>query len=298
MANTLLAATDLPALAPIHIGLPVWQHSSWASRWFCEPAARQQNLTYYARQLSSIEGNTTFYSLPEPATVCGWRDKVPDHFRFTFKLHQAISHTAIPGADLPLLDRQIALFSLLEHKLGAVLLQLPAQFDPSQLSQLGRLLDYLNDRWPIAVEVRHPAFFAKGREEQQLNRLLLEAGANRMIMDTRALFSGPSDSPLTGEVRLKKPRVPVNVIATAEHPVVRFVGSNDEQTNRSKLQPWVHKCHQWRQQGKTPYLFLHRPDNKDAPWLAQLFVQLYNQAYPDSALPEPVKPGSTQERLF
>lgn len=120
-----------------------------------------------------------------------------------------------------------------------------------------------------------------------------------MIMDTRALFTGPSDSALTAEVRTKKPKVPVNVVATGNAPVVRFVGNNHDNDNAACLAPWVSKCHQWRLEGRTPYIFFHRPDNKDAPWLAAQFIDLYNQRYPAHALPS-FQPGQvpTQSDLF
>ena len=95
-------------------------------------------------------------------------------------------------------------------------------------------------------------------------------------MDTRALFTGPCNNALLEEVRDKKPRVPVNVIATGSTAVVRFVGNDVDDDNLRCLTPWVKKVHQWLDEGKDVYFFCHRPDNKDAPWLAQQFIDLYN----------------------
>jgi uncharacterized protein YecE (DUF72 family) len=101
-------------------------------------------------------------------------------------------------------------------------------------------------------------------------------------MDTRALFTGPVDAGGTSrramleDVREKKPRVPVNVIATGRTPIVRFVGNDVDDDNKRCLLPWVKKVKQWQNEGKNVYFFCHRPDNKDAPWLAQQFIDLYN----------------------
>lgn len=279
-SETQISDTKLP---DVKIGCPIWQHPSWPSAWFGNPAARKNNLEYYAQQLNSIEGNTTFYQLPDTGTVVKWRDAVPEQFRFCFKFHQSITHQASLRHCEAAVTEQLHRMALLEHKLASVMIQLPAQFGPEQLPVLAHFLAQLPKDFRYSVEVRHQRFFAKGDDEKRLNQLLMQHQVDRIIMDTRALFTGDADSPLTAEVRTKKPRVPVNVIATGKQPIMRFVGNNNDSDNLTCLQPWVKKCHQWREQGLSPYLFFHRPDNKDAPWLAQQFIQLYNQTYAANA---------------
>lgn len=273
-------------LAPVYLGLPVWQDTSWPVHWFQSSATRQQPLRAYAGKLNSVEGNTTFYSLPHADAVARWNAETGADFSFTFKFHQHISHSEQLARQLPAAMEQLDLLSALGDKLGRLMLQLPARFGPAQLPALAAFLEGLPDTCRYAVEVRHPAFFQKGDAEQQLNRLLMHHQADRIIMDTRALFSGPSTSALLADVRTKKPRVPVNVIATGRAPIVRFVGNDNEQDNLRCLTPWITKVHQWREEGRTPYVLLHRPDNKQAPWLAQLFITQYNQRYPAFALPD------------
>ncbi|MDC8831532.1 DUF72 domain-containing protein [Alteromonas gilva] len=285
-------------LGAVFIGLPVWQHNSWPKCWFGKQSALQ--LADYSAQLNSIEGNTTFYHLPTAESVERWHQVTPDTFRFTFKFHADISHKQRLRHCDDLVSAQLHRLERLQHKLGQLMLQLPASFGPEDLPLLQRFLQQLPPDFSYGVEVRHPAFFAKGEAEKALNQYLIAQRVNRIIMDTRSLFSGPSDTALTAEVRTKKPRVPVNVIATAQQPIVRFVGNNDPLDNERCLQPWVHKCHQWRQQHKTCYFFFHRPDNQHAPWLAQQFIDLYNQQYPDTPLASLkfAPPPAQQNSLF
>ncbi|MEW9798083.1 DUF72 domain-containing protein [Alteromonas sp. CYL-A6] len=271
------------ALPAVYIGLPMWQHPDWPACWFGGNQSAQ--LARYARQMNSVEGNTMFYSLPSAATLSQWSEAVGESFLFTFKFHQAISHHKALIHCEDEIAQQLNLLAPMYHQVGVMLLQLPAQFGPDNLPALAGFLNHLPDDLHVAVEVRHLAFFMKGDEERALNRLLAEHGANRIIMDTRALFSGRSDSALTAEVRTKKPRVPVNVIATGSRPVVRFVGNNNDNDNLRCLSPWIDKIHQWRCEGRTPFIFFHRPDNRDAPWLADQFIRQYNSAYPTAALP-------------
>ena len=266
----------------IYIGLPMWQHSYWPKTWFANYPKSDNGLSVYAKECNTVEGNTTFYSLPHQDAVTRWRDSVPEHFRFAFKFHQNITHVhQLKHCDEEV-ARQLSLLSPLKEKLGVMMLQLPSSFGPEKLPDLDTFLAALPQELNVAVEVRHLAFFAKGDEEKALNQLLISRGANRVIMDTRALFTGPVDAGGTSrramleDVREKKPRVPVNVIATGDTPIVRFVGNDVDDDNRRCLLPWVKKVKQWQNEGKDVYFFCHRPDNKDAPWLAQQFIDLYN----------------------
>lgn len=289
----------------LYIGLPMWQHSHWPSTWFANYPKSDNGLSLYAKECNTVEGNTTFYSLPHQDAVARWCDSVPDHFRFTFKFHQNITHVhQLQHCDEEV-AQQLALLSPLKEKLGVMMLQLPASFGPEKLSILDTFLAALPQELNIAVEVRHLAFFAKGDEEKALNQLLIRHGANRIIMDTRALFTGSLDAGGTNrramleEVREKKPRVPVNVIATGHTPIVRFVGNDIDDDNQRCLLPWVKKVKIWQSEGKDVYFFCHRPDNKDAPWLAQQFIDLYNNTTPSLALNNlSIKTQPEQNSLF
>jgi len=260
----------------------MWQHSHWPSSWFANYPKSDNGLSLYAKECNTVEGNTTFYSLPNEDAVARWCESVPEGFRFTFKFHQNITHLHQLQYCDEEVAQQLTLLRPLKEKLGVMMLQLPASFGPEKLSVLDTFLAALPQEINVAVEVRHLAFFAKGDEEKALNQLLIRHGANRIIMDTRALFTGSLDAggtirrAMLEEVRQKKPRVPVNVIATGNTPIVRFVGNDVDEDNRRCLLPWVKKVCHWQEEGKDVYFFCHRPDNKDAPWLAQQLIDIYN----------------------
>lgn len=48
-----------------YIGLPEWRHPDW----YIEGKNPKNPLSIYAKHLSSVEGNTTFYALPSRETV-------------------------------------------------------------------------------------------------------------------------------------------------------------------------------------------------------------------------------------
>lgn len=246
----------------------------------------------YAKVFNSVEGNTSFYHVPDRGQLQRWMEAVPDGFRFCFKFHQGISHhQLLDNVNQQTLDF-LRLFSGFEDKLGCLMLQLPARFGPAMLPRLAAFLQGLPTDFQYGVEVRHPAFFEKGDAEVALNRLLLKHGVNRIMMDTRGLFACADDDGLIGEVKQKKPRLPVNVIATGQRPVIRFVGHPEIAENAGYLRPWMQKLSTWLDQGKQPFMFFHMPDNGQAPLLARQFFRQWPQAGIDVALSCPNRQAS------
>lgn len=260
------------------IGLTQWHHPNWY------PAGidSKQALSVYAAHFSSIEGNNSFYGLPSETSISQWRTETPAGFRFCFKFPKAISHThQLAHCDRPLaefLDR----IAPLENKLGILWLQMSHRFAPENVPQLAQFLAQLPKDFTYGIEVRHLDFFKKDDQERRFNQLLMQSGVNRITFDTRALFAHPAQDPITQEALQAKPQMPVHVLATGDCPMVRFITPLDLSLGYAYLAPWVKKVAQWLDEGKTPYLFFHTPDNREAPVLAQYFTEQLAQQRPAS----------------
>jgi uncharacterized protein YecE (DUF72 family) len=230
-------------------------------------------LCQYSQIFNSVEGNTSFYADPSPSTIQNWLNKVDNAFRFTFKLPQRISHdmalTGIQGE----LKNWLTLFEPLFEHTGAFMLQLPKSCSPQYLSRIADFIALWPSDLPLAIEVRHLGFFQKDQHEKAFNQLLIQHQIDRVIMDTRALFSQTPNSDAIIDAQRKKPKVPVNVIATGNRPIVRFVGCSQLTHNREFYAPWLKKLTDWQAQGKTPYVFFHTADNYDSAHLARQFCQ-------------------------
>ena len=258
----------------LYLGLPQWSHPAWPGQLLGMGAKPADHLAHYAQVFNTVEGNTTFYASPTQDTVRRWVEAVPDSFRFSFKFPQTISHQS----DLVSVDKQvsdfIALLGPLHDKLGLLKLQLPARFGPAGLPRLAAFFQRLPRDFRYALEVRHPDFFAKGEAERALNRLLMEQGVNRIMLDSRPLFSVPASTPVMIDAQGKKPRLPVHLLATADAPVVRLIGLPDPAANHPFLPPWLPRWQQWLAEGKDLHLFIHTADNARAPELARQISQL------------------------
>ena len=218
---------------------------------------------------NSVEGNTTLYAWPSEGTVRRWATLMPEGFRFCAKLPREISQAENLHGVLDLAQRFRQLLAPLGARVTPFWLQLPASFGPDRLGELARLIE--NFGAPLAVEVRHKAFFTRGEEERALNRLLLDRGVERICLDSRALFSCRSQEPALLLAQSKKPRLSVRPAAFSESPQLRFIGHPELAANDSFMVPWLDKVAGWIEAGKVPHVYLHTPDNHRAPELAQRF---------------------------
>ncbi|QLY61368.1 DUF72 domain-containing protein [Citrobacter freundii] len=257
----------------IYIGLPQWSHPKWVRLGIT-------SLEEYARHFNCVEGNTTLYALPKADIVTRWQAQTTDDFRFCFKFPATISHQAALRNCDDLVQEFFTRMSPLEARIGQYWLQLPATFSPRDLPALWAFLDALPASFTYGVEVRHPEFFTKGEDEKWFNRGLHERGVNRVILDSRPVHAAVPHSEAIRDAQRKKPKVPVHAVVTANNPMVRFIGSDNMEQNRTLFNVWLAKLSLWKQT-TTPYLFLHTPDIAQAPELVDtLWADLR------SALPE------------
>ncbi|OOE34983.1 hypothetical protein BZG04_09605 [Salinivibrio kushneri] len=265
---------------PLRLGLTQWSHPSWQHHFYPPGTKSGERLARYAEVFNTVEGNTTFYASPSPQTVNNWAAAIPDSFQFTFKLPKTITHQCQLRHAQDLTADFIKLMAPLHDHIGQWTIQLPARFGPEGLASLATFLESLPREFSLGVEVRHPAFFAKGEAEKALNRLLIDHHANRVIMDSRPVFAAKPDTPAIIDAQKKKPRVPVHAIATSAAPMVRFIGHPDLPENSAFFDPWISRLSQWIAAGKTPYLMIHTSDNDQAPALAAHLYQRLDLSTP------------------
>ena len=277
----------------LYLGCPVWANPKWKNTIYSKDAKSSDFLPQYARYFNSAEGNTTFYADPSEDTLTRWYHDTPEHYRFTLKVPQRISHHG--GADsLQQLQDWLNCMAPLGKKLAIIHLQLPARAGPADVAHISTLVECISAQYRCALEVRHPAFFDKGQYEIQLHKMLQQHSAERVVIDSRALFSVPATTAALTDAQAKKPRVPVHAISFSQTPMLRFIGTDDMVINRQFYQPWLSKVQQWLDEGKSPFCFFHTPDNHLAPQLCRQFAQ--DLAYPHSCQ-EPW-PGEQQFSLL
>ncbi|OWV13658.1 hypothetical protein B5D80_00530 [Micromonospora wenchangensis] len=276
----------------LHVGCAMWTHRSWQGRLIAHPLPVHERLRHYAGWCDAVEGNTTFYATPTRETVESWARQTGPDFRFVLKLPKVVTHERrLVDADAPLRAYFDAIAPL-GSRTHALWIQLPGSFTPTDVPVLADFLRRLPPGHRYAVEVRHPAFFREPRATRLLEAVLAEASAEWVPFDTTAFFSTPPTSDAEREAWTKKPRLPLRTAALTDRPIVRYLGRDAEAETVAGWQRWVEITAGWLREGRSPTVFVHTPDNADAPLLARRFHDEVRARVPAlAALPEPIPTG-------
>lgn len=139
------------------------------------------------------------------------------------------------------------------------------------------------------MEVRHQAFFTEASAARLLEATLGSASAEWIPFDTTAFFASPPTSDAERDAWTKKPRVPLRSRALTDRPIVRYLGRDDSARTTEGWQRWIDVTVAWLREGRSPTMFIHTPDNADAPVLARRFHDEVRARVPElDALPEPI----------
>ncbi len=254
------------------LGCPVWACKHWAGRVYPNGTASKKYLEWYSRMFNTVEGNSTFYALPAVEQFQRWADESVSGFQFCFKFPQVISHQLqLQGCERELehfLERLNVLAS--KDRLGPTFLQLGPSFSGRQLDHLAKFVQRLPKQWPWAIELRHPDWFDSGSIEAQLDQLLREHDIDRVLFDSRPLYSALPNDESERQAQNRKPQSPFRTTVTGKRPMVRLIGRNRAVEVLPFVQEWAARMARWISQGLTPYVFTHAPDDSYAPDLAAL----------------------------
>lgn len=82
----------MSGMPSIYIGTSGWSYDHWRGPFYPPGLPAEERLSWYARQLATVEINNSFYRLPEVHTLDQWRNAVPDGFMFSVKASRFITH--------------------------------------------------------------------------------------------------------------------------------------------------------------------------------------------------------------
>ena len=282
------------------LGCAVWAYPGWRGGFF--PIGAQQNrmLQLYGERMNTVEGNSVFYGVPSAAVLARWREQTPDDFRFCPKIPRAISHDGELAPEIPEAMRFFEhMHAGLGERLGPIFLQLPPSYSPGLGADLARLLNAWRRHTghPLLVEVRHPMWFTDG-PSQRLDTLLQRLGQGRVVLDTRAIYSG-SDDPQSDNPR-KKPKLPLHEVALGRLAMVRFISHPDRTRNLELLSQWSETLHRWLSAGVEVYFFMHCPREEFSPGHARVLQRMLEaRGAPVPQLPwDRLPPEPTQVGMF
>lgn len=259
----------------LRLGTSSFTANGWPGSFYPADLPPRDYLRYYATKFNTVEVDSTFYATPAASTVKGWYERTPAGFLFAAKVPQVVTHEKV----LVNCEREFYEFvdrmSILDEKLGPLLLQFPffntTAFKSAEefLARLRPFLKRLSTTVRFAVEIRNK----KWLEPAFLN-LLREHKVALALID-QSLMPRPHELFETFD--------PI----TTDFSYVRWLGDRkgiERQTRTwdkvivdrsSELQEWVKYCHQVVQRGVTVYAFANNHYAGHSPATVQLFRDLW-----------------------
>jgi uncharacterized protein YecE (DUF72 family) len=302
---------------PISIGCAVWSYPGWVGEVYPPKTPSKEYLSVYSHHFPAVEGNTTFYAIPDRATIDRWIAQTPPGFKFCLKFPRAITHNGLLEPYLMAAQASIAQMQTLGDRLGVLFIQLPPNYAPSErFADLAAFLTGLTCRNVsnsllsvlscLAFHVGEP----DGREP--LSRSMPEetsgsrAAAPAIALEVRHLdwFKSPHREQLNellhqlgiGRVILdsrpiyeattdekiafecKKPRVPIELSLTAPFSLIRYVSHPILSANQVWLAGWTSQLQSWLQQDTQIYMFVHCPIEARSPINARYLHEIFTQS--------------------
>jgi uncharacterized protein YecE (DUF72 family) len=151
----------MPLPDNLYLGTVSWVKPDWSGSFYPETIKAAEFLEAYARSFRSVEIDSTFYRIPTPSMVTGWRDRTPKGFVFAAKVPKVITYVKVLRGCEQELSRFLKVMEPLGEKLGPLLLQFPyfnknAFASREQFDKLLRpFLNSLPEEFRFAVEIRN-----------------------------------------------------------------------------------------------------------------------------------------------
>ena len=143
----------------ILVGTSGYNYPEWKGSFYPADLPTAKMLPYYAGKFPTVEINYTFYRMPTPKLIAGWRAQVPPTFRFTLKAPKRITHDKrLRAAEVAeSLNGFITAAAELGPQMAALLFQLPPNFK-KDLVLLNEFLSLLPPKTTAAFEFRNASW--------------------------------------------------------------------------------------------------------------------------------------------
>ncbi|MBA2700994.1 MAG: DUF72 domain-containing protein [Chloroflexi bacterium] len=140
------------------VGTSGFDYRDWRGPVYPRFLKSSDRLAFYARYFETVELNVTFYRMPKAEAFRGWREAVPEGFRFAVKASRYLTHIRRLRDPQGPVEYLMERASILEDRLGPVLLQLPPDMRV-ELERLERTLEAFGGKVRLVVEPRHASWF-------------------------------------------------------------------------------------------------------------------------------------------
>ena len=214
-----------PQIPNLRLGTSSWSSEDWVGVFYPPGTPSADFLGAYAQHFDTVEVDSTYYRIPSESMVRNWRARTPPGFTFAAKFPQVITHEKVLVDCREELANFLRAMSLLEDRLGPLLLQFP-YFNKKTFARqedfLVRLIPFLEELpsgFQFALEVRN---------KHWVNARLLDILRRKRV--ALALIDHPWMTPISQLVSSKLDLV------TADFAYIRWLG--DRKGIEEKTKHW------------------------------------------------------------
>lgn len=244
-----------------YVGTSAWVKPQWRGQFYPAGLAQRLELGYAARQLTSLEINSTFHGLQRPTSFDKWRDETPDGFVFAVKGYKAVTQWRPRIARAPLADFFASGVLRLGDKLGPFLWQLPED-RKLQLAEMEQFITLL----PRSV-AEASALGAGSKNLEWADSGLADRAIRHAIEVRNATFVDPAFAELmrANDIAIAHtngPEHPQLHEVTSDFVYVRLSSGPDhffEGYDDATLGQWAEKIEGWRSEQRDVFVYFNNP---------------------------------------
>jgi uncharacterized protein YecE (DUF72 family) len=246
--------------AKVYVGCAKWGRPEWVGKIYPHKTKEKDFLQHYVQHYNSIELNATHYRIWGKTGIKKWAGKAEGmDFKFCPKMYQGITHRGrLTGKEFLTNEFFRGIVAFGEH-LGPVFVQVNDSFSPKRKSELFKFLGSLPTDLQFFLEVRHPDWFAKEKEREEMIAFLREHKMGAVITDT----AGRRDC--------------AHMYLTIPKAFIRYVGNSLHPTDYTRTDARVERMKYWLDKGMEElYFFMHMHDEATSPELTAYLVGKMN----------------------
>ena len=230
----------------IYLGCSQWGIESFKGNIYSENTQTGNYLYHYAKEFNCVELNPTYHDKVEREKLLNWKSKVNSAFKFCPKFPKTISHDYRLNNVQELTEEFINSVKIFEENLGICFLQLPPNFQHSNLYLIDGLLTFINNRIKVNIEFRTDWLAQPDKLKDGLE-VLKKHKAGIVIEDDAETI------PYLNNIKI-----------TNSSAFIRFEVTNLH-VDYERINDWMNVIKLWHEKGiKEVYFMLHFPDKAES----------------------------------
>ncbi len=246
----------------VYVGCAKWGRTEWVGKIYPPKTKEKDFLQHYVDHYNCIELNATHYKVYGEAGTKKWAEKAKGKdFLFCPKMYKGVTHFgSLKGKDFISTEFLRGIMGFEQH-LGPIFVQVSDIFSPKRKEELFTYLESLPTDLQFFLEVRHPDWFAKEKDRQDMFDFLRDHNMGAVITDT----AGRRDC--------------AHMHLTVPKAFIRYVGNSLHPSDYTRTDMWVERMKYWLDKGMEElYFFMHMHDEATSPELTVYLVDQLNAA--------------------